>query len=292
MSAEIEKQYAVIKRLDVYTIYELKESSTNSRVTVCPERGGIVMGFEVAGRQLLYLDRETFVDPKANIRGGIPILFPISGQLPGGQYHWEGMTYSMKNHGVARDRAWEVVRSDDQGQASLTLKLTSSDETFISFPFSFELIFTYRLKNGKLSIEQEYINKSKRAMPMYAGFHPYFSVVPGAVVYRSDATRMLDYNINEEKPFTDTLDLSHSQDAVVLLDAKQREISFQVEQGLRIRLSYSDVFSYVVLWTASGKPFICIEPWMAKNGEMLRGEELVKVEPGESLQAELKIEVE
>ncbi|MCL6459602.1 MAG: aldose epimerase [Gorillibacterium sp.] len=292
MNTKATKQYEVVKGTDVYPIYQLKESSTNSCVTICPERGGIVTGFEVAGRQLLYLERETYEDPKANIRGGIPILFPISGQLPEGTYQWEGTTYPMKNHGVARDCAWEVIGSDDQDQASLTLRLTSNEETFVFFPFEFELVFTYRLKAGKLHIEQEYSNKSERQMPMYAGTHPYFTAVSGAIQYRTDATQMLDYNDKIVKSFTGTLDLSHSKEAVVLLDAKKREITFQAEPGLSIRLSYSDVCSYVVLWTLGDKPFICVEPWMAKNGEMLRGEELVKVEPGQSLRAELIIEVE
>jgi len=40
-----------------------------------------------------------------------------------------------------------------------------------------------------------------------------------------------------------------------------------------------------------GKDFICVEPWMAKTGELHRGEELVWVEPGAVLDTKLTISV-
>lgn len=290
MAMQKNSDHQVLAKTDIYPVYELVENSTDSRVTICPERGGIVISFVSKGRELLYLDRETYADPAANIRGGIPVLFPISGQLPGGRYEWEGEAFTIKNHGVARDRAWEVVGTDEDGQASLTLRLTDSAATYEVFPFHFELVFTYRLKDGKLGIQQGYRNHSDRPLPMYAGFHPYFALEPGPVHYRTDATRMLDYNDMAEKAFSGTLDLSGMVEAVALLDAQKPEIGFEVGEGTLVRLRYSDVFRYVVLWTAANKPFVCVEPWMAKNGEMLRGDELVRVAPGETLQAEFVIE--
>ena len=41
--------------------------------------GGIVTRFAAFGRELLYLDRKTFADPAANVRGGNPVLFPSPG---------------------------------------------------------------------------------------------------------------------------------------------------------------------------------------------------------------------
>ena len=76
-----------------------------------PERGGIIIGYGVEGTELLYLNNETFQDEEANVRGGIPILFPISGQLENGEYEWEGISYTMKNHGFARNMPWEVIET-------------------------------------------------------------------------------------------------------------------------------------------------------------------------------------
>lgn len=284
--------YRVHTYIDTFEIYELTETSTRSRVTICPERGGIVLSYQAFGRELLYLDKATFVDPDANIRGGIPVLFPISGQLPGGTYVWDGVSYSMRNHGVARNRPWRVVRTSDEEQASITLALASDAGTLESFPFDFELTFTYVLKDGKLQIQQEYRNHSERPMPMYAGFHPYFAASPGPISYQTDASRMLDYNDNQEKEFTGVLDMADKPESVVLLGAKDHQLSFSVDEGVQIGMSYSDHFPYVVLWGVRGKPFICVEPWMAMNDEMSRKQELTIVEPGACLTAELSIYLE
>ena len=51
--------------------------------TVLPHRGGLVTHLTVDGRELLYLDESTVDSPTGAVRGGIPLLFPIAGELPG-----------------------------------------------------------------------------------------------------------------------------------------------------------------------------------------------------------------
>ncbi|MBN2981925.1 aldose epimerase [Cohnella algarum] len=279
------KPYEIDSYDDTFLIYELKEDATSSSVKICPERGGIVIGCRLSGQELLYLDRDTFLDPKANVRGGIPILFPICGQLEDGTYEWDGTVYSMRNHGVARTSAWEVAETGTDGEALLTLKLRSSDETLASYPFRFELSFSYRLKDGKLSIRQAYRNLSDRPMPVQAGFHPYFATGPGkSFFYESDATRLLDYNDGQIKPFAGTVDLAGLVESVALLDPKTPTIAFPFGDEGRIQLDYSPQFKTVVLWSVEGKPFICVEPWTALNGALNRKEELIMLRPGETLE--------
>ncbi|WP_438431262.1 aldose epimerase [Gorillibacterium sp. sgz500922] len=273
---------------DAFEMVELTEESTDSSVILCPERGGIVTSFRSRGRELLYLDRETLLDPAANVRGGIPVLFPISGQLPGGEYVWEGQSYRIRNHGVVRNRPWRVVGTSTEDGAAVTIRIASDAGTQGEYPFTFELTFTYRLRNGALRIEQEYANLSERAMPFYAGLHPYFNAAIGPIAYETDATRLLDLNDGAEKPFSGTLDLSGAKESAVLLDAREPMISFAADEGARVALRYSPEFRYIVLWTVPGKPFICVEPWMAKNEEMLRGDELARLDP----QSRLRLFVE
>ena len=51
----------------------------------------------------------------------------------------------------------------------------------------------------------------------------------------------------------------------------------------KIRLSASQAYVYIMLWSVDGCDFICVEPWTAKNQELLRGEELISILPGESI---------
>lgn len=273
-----------------FTIYELTETATGSWIKVAPERGGMVIGFGVEGEELLYLDKETFLNPAANVRGGNPVLFPISGQLVNGAYEWKGQTYAMKNHGLARIYPWEVVSTQATDGVSIKLRLTGSEEMLASYPFRFELLFTYTLKEGTLHIEQEYRNLSAQTMPMYPGFHPYFAAKGKRIAYETDAKTYLDYNDMAVKPFTGELDLAGMVESAAFLDAKTPRISFTLpELGRRITMEYSDLLRYVVLWSVEGKDFVCVEPWMALTGELHRGEELVRVEPGETIKAKLAI---
>jgi galactose mutarotase-like enzyme len=284
--------YEIKEIIDGYPIYELKDAHTDSLVRICPERGGIVIGCRLYGQELLYLDRETFQNPQANIRGGIPVLFPIAGQLVDGQYEWAGQTYRMKNHGVARNHPWEVEAMKTDGSATITLTLHSNVETLAAFPFEFELRFTYRLQNGVLSIEQQYVNRSQREMPMVAGFHPYFATEGKNLTYVTDATTMLDYNDKMEKPFNGSLNLEGMVESSALLDARKPEIAFPLSKSRKVRLTYSEEFRYVVLWSVEGKPFVCVEPWTALNEALNDKAGLLKVAPGEKLELALHIALE
>jgi galactose mutarotase-like enzyme len=55
------------------------------RLLVVPERGGLITGWRCNGVEWLYLDVQRFADPSKLVRGGIPVLFPICGGLPGDQ---------------------------------------------------------------------------------------------------------------------------------------------------------------------------------------------------------------
>lgn len=285
-------EYRVSTYTDTYKMYELAESATSSRVAVCPERGGIVTGCSLEGTELLYLDKATFYDPEANIRGGIPVLFPISGQLEDGSYDWNGRTYTMKNHGVARINPWEVVAVAEDGAAAVTLRLVSNEATKAMFPFDFQLLFTYTLKDAALHIAQEYRNLSDEDMPMYAGFHPYFTADHKDIAYETDAKTYLDYNDNQMKPYNGSINLEGMVESAALLDAEEQHISFRPSSDRRVRMTYSEHFKYVVLWSVADKPFVCVEPWMALTGELNRKEQLTMVKPGETVHAELTILLE
>ncbi len=278
-----------------YRMLELFEASTETTLRLCPERGGIATGYAPGGNEVFYLDRGTFLDPNANIRGGNPVLFPISGQLADGAYEWEGKRYTMKNHGLARTSPWTVEETgvSADGEPYAVLGLESTADMLASYPFAFKLVFTYRVQKGALVIEQEYRNLSDARMPVYPGFHPYFAAAEKDLVYETDASRYMDYNDGTVKPFTGRLDIGPLKEAVALLDAGEPRIAFRLPgTGRGIEMEYSRNFRYVVIWTVPGAEFICVEPWMGLTGELNRGGDLVWIEPGDILAARLVIRAE
>src|SRR5579862_7637110 len=69
-------------------------------------------------------------------KGRAPILFPIVGELAGGQYTLDGKTYRLPRHGFARDRRFDVVEATPD---AARFRLRWDDATFALYPFHFEL---------------------------------------------------------------------------------------------------------------------------------------------------------
>ncbi|PFO04919.1 aldose epimerase [Bacillus sp. AFS076308] len=276
------------------SVYELYNETLGSWLRVAPDRGGIITSFGVENDEILFLNKETLYDPKKNIRGGIPILFPISGQLENGEYEWNDKVYKMKNHGVARNHSWEVIDTDlNETKATVTIRLVSNEETMREYPFQFEVIFSYTITKNELLIDQVYRNISDESMPIYAGFHPYFKTSSKDLTYQTDAKTYLDYNTMEVNSFNDSLDLTNKKESLVLMDSMKKQISFELpELKKKVTMRYGDEFKYIVLWTEAEQEFICVEPWMAMTDELNRKEELVMVEPGNSLHTSLVISVQ
>ncbi|MGM0838457.1 MAG: aldose epimerase [Bacillota bacterium] len=271
---------------DTYNFYN---NTTHSWLKVVPERGGIITELGLDGKELLYLNKETLYNKDKNVRGGIPILFPISGQLTNGKYTWSKEVFSICNHGFARNMEWSVLETNEQ-DSSITLQLSSSEETRKSFPFDFDVTFTYMLKGNELVIEQQYRNKSNAPMPIAAGFHPYFKSDIKVFPMDADATKLFDYNDGLVKPYNGMVDLEEKKEAMVLLDSKQNKVEFASSEGkTNITLTYGQEFRYVMLWTEQENDFVCVEPWMSLTDEFNKKNDLLYIEAGDTLKTVFSI---
>ena len=56
---------------------------------------------------MVYLDLERFLDPAQSVRGG-PVLFPITGGLPNNQLPLPQGTFTIGQHGFARQLPWQM----------------------------------------------------------------------------------------------------------------------------------------------------------------------------------------
>ena len=277
-----------------YKMYELIDRERGSYVKIVPERGGIIKGFGMDGQEILYLDEDTFYDSSKNVRGGIPILFPICGPLENKKYENNGVMYNMANHGLARIYPWKVVQIDIKDKACIKIEFNSSAITRKSYPFDFKVVYTYTLKGNMLTLDQEYINNSEVAMPMYAGFHPYFKISDKSKLnYEIDASKYLDFEDQLVKSYKGRLDMTNEQESKIFLDAKNHQVAFYDECFKRkISMQYSREFKYVVLWSVIDKDFICVEPWMAKPDAMNTQEDLYYIKPHDRYKAYLTIKCE
>lgn len=276
-----------------YQTYILSDSSSESRLEVVPQRGGIITRWQVQGEDILYLDAERFADPNLSVRGGIPILFPICGNLPDNTYTYQGKQYTLKQHGFARDMPWEVADQVAQDLVSLTLVLNSNDQTRAVYPFDFQLAFTYELLGDHLDIRQRYTNHSPEPMPFSTGLHPYF--------HTSDTTQ-LQFNIPASEYQDQRTKIAHYFNGSFDFDADEIDVAFQkltsnsasvtdATRRMQLTLEYDNAYSAVVFWTVKGKPYYCLEPWTATRNALNTGENLIYLDPGASLETLVRLSV-
>ncbi len=261
----------------------------NCVAEIVPERGALVSRFAVAGEELLFLDAGTLADPSKNVRGGIPVLFPSPGVLSGGKYRVNNRDYPMRRHGFARDLAWQVR---EQQQARAVLVLRDSELTMREFPWHFEARLTVTLAHGALCLSFAVDNRDTRPMPVHLGYHPYFQVPQAAKAEAhidTDATRAWNNRIGAPGPYTG-LDLTVTEVDLHLLDHTRPGTTLHRGPGLRpVELAWSEAFSTVVVWTLTGRDFVCVEPWTAPGGALQTGEGLRLVEPGATFSSEFRI---
>ncbi len=272
-----------------YTTYILTAEDGSSRIELIPERGGIVTSWQVGDKELLYLDSERLTDPKLSVRGGIPILFPICGNLIDHSYTYQGTIYPLKQHGFARDLPWQFAETPEQTN-SITLILESDAITLAGFPFAFQLAFTYTLEGTALVIHQQFINLSDHVMPFAAGFHPYFLVPDKTQLsFEIPGTTYWDNVTKTTQAYDGTFDLSQAE-----IDASFNQLSaasmHMIDQARQLTLSveYDQPFTTFVFWTVQGKEFICLEPWMAPRNAMNTSINLQHIEPQTSFETEVR----
>lgn len=291
--------YAISLKQDEYPTYILTDQSSQSRLEVVPERGGIITGWRIQGQNLLYFDQERFADPSLSIRGGIPILFPICGNLPNNLYVHQGKSYTLKQHGFARDLPWEVrdgrtiadrLNLDGVG---LVLGLRSNEKTREQYPFDFELEFTYLLKGNSLQIHQQFTNHSQEAMPFATGLHPYFLVKDKQQLsFDIPAQQQQDHITQTIGAFPGSFDFNNPEVDVALYPVQRSTASLSnPRQNLKITLTYTEPYSTLVVWAVAGKDYCCLEPWTAPRNALNSKDKLTYLAAGETCRAEVTFTV-
>jgi len=236
--------------------------SGDSTVYLAPARGGIATRFYVGERPIFYLDEETLLDPKKNVRGGNPVLFPSPGKLEGDRWKHG----AMGQHGFARNLAWSVT---DQTEDAASLVATSNERTMAVYPFPFELRFLYELKETTLRVTQKIACDG----PYGVGFHPYFFVPQaekGRARIPTPATRGWDNVKKEEIALRGEIDLALKEVDLHLIDHGSASAALKLHDG-RVDVRGSAEYTRWVIWTVEGKDYVCLEPWTAAGNALNTG---------------------
>ncbi|WP_269611633.1 galactose mutarotase [Prochlorococcus marinus] len=269
------------KKTNPYVHWEFSNPEIDSLIRIVPERGGLITEWQSEGKELLYFDLERFLDKDKSIRGGIPILFPICGDLSEG-YLLGGKKYFLKQHGFARDLPWSISFLKDS--LGIRLKLSDSKDSRSYFPFIFTILMDVFLNEKSLQISVKIYNQSQESMPFSFGLHPYFKVlntknikIDGLpeqcidqtnmkVAIACEQIRMLDKGVDF---------LSYPSCSAKLFDFSSRNV---------IELIHQEPMDTTVVWTDPPRQMVCLEPWTSPRNALVTGDRKLEIKPEEYIE--------
>jgi len=261
----------------------------NNYIKFCPERGGVITNWVSDGKEILYFDEKRFMDKTKSIRGGIPILFPICGNLNTSNSVFGKDYLQLMQHGFARDLHWQYCLNDSE--KSLSLFLNESQKTKKYYPFDFELRIEVDLKINCLEFKITIQNKTDIAMPINFGLHPYFNV--------SDFKNLdfIDNPLNcqnqEKNIISNTLDeLKNINLGVDLLMYTSGRSSFRDKIFKReVTLNHPYPFDLGVIWSDPPRRMICLEPWTSPRNSFVDGFRNIMIPSNDSKRLNASIQI-
>ncbi len=276
----------LIQRETPYPHWEFSDSTSGDLLRVVPERGGLISGWRCSGHEVVYLDLERFLDPAQSVRGGFPVLFPITGGLPDNRLPLPQGEFSLGQHGFARQLPWRMEPlADGRG---IQLQLSDTPETLTAYPFHFRLSMEVRLAPAALEISTVVENRSSDVMPFSFGLHPYFNLSSlAAAQVEGLPPQCLNHLTMEEASTAAQMErLASGIDLLVKPTGTVRLVDEAAGTSLELQLSHP--LDLVVLWTEPPRPMVCMEPWSAPRQALLSGDRRLELRPGTSTRLETR----
>lgn len=272
------------------------------RCELQPELGGCIAGLWMDGLPVL---RSTPAAQLASARlSACYPLVPYSNRIGQASLEWQGTQHPLVRnngdephaiHGVGWQRPWSVLDAD---ATSAMLAYEHSPDA--AWPFAFDCSHTFRLRPQGLELILALTNQSDRPAPAGLGWHPFF-------VKRADSHLAFAatgrWEMGPDKLPTGrtpssgidadcaTLDVDHCYDGWNgLAHLRDGVMQVRVLSGL----------TRLVACTSDARPYVAIEPVSHVNnavhlyasGAPAAELGLTVLQPGESLMAQMTIEVE
>lgn len=282
--------YTVEKKTSIFEQFVLKDTDANTVAVVTPSRGGMLTGLSKNGFEYIFIN-DNFTSNERP-RCAMPVLFPCCGRTRDELYNINGKDYPMGIHGIVHQCQWVKISESTENGASVTIQLKANEITKKSYPFDFEIIYTYSLKGSVLTVYQEYTNNGEEVMPFSFGFHPYFCVSDvHNVKFDLNADNIIPAQTGKIEKFTGDVNFPFgTTDSVILTDARDYAAFTDTEGNRTVKVTFDKNFPYVVLWSGEQDKYLCVEPWNGLPYSLNTGENN-KLQPKETIKAQMAIEI-
>lgn len=226
--------------------------------------------------------------------GGIPILFPFPGRIPGTLFHWEGREYPLEAgdplgnaiHGFVHARPWRVIEQTESQVVGQFQAWRDDPSLKARWPADFRITATYSLRGNELTTEYLLENPGDAPLPCGLGVHPYFRLPLGGTSRDACIVRLpvsSRWELKDMLPTGRRLELSDAaafqsgrsfgelklDDVFSSLAADNHgelEASITDPAGSRLTIRFGQPFRECVVYTPPHREAICIEPYTCVAG--------------------------
>ena len=250
-----------------------------------------------------------------------PVLFPFVGAVKNKEYRYDGATYSMNQHGFARDLEFTLISMTEN---EVWYSLQDNEDTYKIYPFHFWLEIGYRLEENNIVVMWKVKNTDTKTIYFSIGAHPAFFCPLNTEETQTDCWLKFE---RKDKTILDKLILTDfgsggcvttrkseqklesngllavsenrfDNDALVIENNQVQRISL-LDKNKKEYLAVSFDSPLVGVWSPPKKhaPFVCIEPWYGRcdseifDGELKDREWENQLDIDEKFFAEYKIEI-
>ncbi|MEJ6021248.1 aldose 1-epimerase [Ramlibacter sp. PS4R-6] len=265
-----------------------------------PRLGGCVTQLVLGGEPVL---RPAPVPLETARQSGSYPLVPFSNRIGGATLQWQGTLHPLVRnngtephaiHGIGWQRAWQVLDSEPS-YALLSFEHAAD----ASWPFAFDASQTIRVTPKAAEFTLALTNQSGRDAPAGLGWHPFFVKRPGAQLAVKTAGR---WEMGDDKLPTRRVANGGIAGDIAALDVDHCFDGWDGVAHLRDALFDIRVRSNltrIVVFTTPARDHIAIEPVSHVNNALALAQGgdpaalgLVTLGPGETLSAQMTIEVE
>lgn len=243
-----------------------------------------------------------------------PILFPNVGKYENNEFRHNGVTYTQKGHGFARDSEFKLVSKEDN---AIYFNLVYNLDTLKVYPFKFSLTLGYVLNKNIIDVIYQVENLDDNVMYFQIGGHPAFKCPINPNTKRSDCYIKFENRSEVVSSKVDPRGYATDEKIIFKLDDGLLKIAdnlFQFDalvienQGIsgvsicdESKKPYVKVHMNVPLfgvWSINeSAPFISIEPWFGRcdrvgyDGELRDREYVNSLNPKKTFNSCYQIEI-
>lgn len=244
------------------------------RVTVV-EVGGGLRSYSTGDRDVL----DGYAADELCRSGRGQVLAPWPNRIAGGTYDWDGEHYELALsepkagnaiHGLVRWASWDAVEREPA-----RIVMTHVLHPQPGYPFTLRLRVEYRLDGDGLGVRTTAENIGDRACPFGVGHHPYIKAPTGRV----------DDLVLDGEPIG----------AKVFDDPRRVEAPWRIAVD-DVTVWADDAWKHVQLFTGDPLPDVArrslaVEPMTCPPNAFQTGEDLIRLEPGETFAGSWGIQI-